>query len=151
MTDLALHPRNDVWMQRTSTFLMFVGDQCGNAREAVTFYTSLFDDGDIESMDLIDPSEVDGREGLVRYCKFSMAGAHYMASDSPAQHEFSFTPSISIAVECDSVEAADRLFGQLSDCGQILMPLDDYGFSARFGWTADRFGVSWQISADWPK
>jgi predicted 3-demethylubiquinone-9 3-methyltransferase (glyoxalase superfamily) len=34
---------------------------------------------------------------------------------------------------------------RLAEGGQVLMPLDDYGFSARFGWLADRFGVSWQL------
>jgi predicted 3-demethylubiquinone-9 3-methyltransferase (glyoxalase superfamily) len=28
----------------------------------------------------------------------------------------------------------------------FLMPLDDNGFSKRFGWINDRFGVSWQLN-----
>ena len=34
----------------------------------------------------------------------------------------------------------------LSHSGQVLMPLDDYGFSKQFGWVNDRFGVSWQLN-----
>ncbi|EAQ36185.1 hypothetical protein NB311A_01734 [Nitrobacter sp. Nb-311A] len=34
---------------------------------------------------------------------------------------------------------------ELSADGKSLMPLDDYGFSRRFAWVADRFGVSWQL------
>ncbi len=26
------------------------------------------------------------------------------------------------------------------------MPLDNYGFSRKFGWLADKFGVSWQLN-----
>jgi len=37
-------------------------------------------------------------------------------------------------------------FGRLSEGGEVLMPLDDYGFSARFGWVRDRFGPSWQLN-----
>ena len=42
---------------------------------------------------------------------------------------------------------ADELFGELSTGGAVLMPLDDYGFSPRFGWCTDRYGVSWQIGS----
>jgi len=30
--------------------------------------------------------------------------------------------------------------------GAVLMPVDDHGFSRRFGWVNDRFGVSWQLN-----
>jgi uncharacterized glyoxalase superfamily protein PhnB len=34
----------------------------------------------------------------------------------------------------------------LSEQGGVLMPLGNYGFSTRFGWVNDRFGVSWQLN-----
>ena len=46
----------------------------------------------------------------------------------------------------DSEEALEAVFAQLSEGGKIMMPLDDYGFSKRFGWLSDRFGVSWQLN-----
>ena len=66
--------------------------------------------------------------------------------DSPVKHAFSFTPATSLFVECDSVSALDAAFTQLAQDGQIFMPLADYGFSRRFGWCSDRFGVSWQLN-----
>ncbi|KAB2903080.1 MAG: VOC family protein, partial [Burkholderiaceae bacterium] len=39
-----------------------------------------------------------------------------------------------------------RVFSTLADEGKILMPLNNYGFSQRFAWLSDRFGVSWQIN-----
>ena len=44
------------------------------------------------------------------------------------------------------VEEIDRLYGALLDGGAALMPIGEYGFSQRFGWVNDRFGVSWQIA-----
>jgi len=49
-------------------------------------------------------------------------------------------------VEFDSQVELERVFGVLSEGGQVLMPLGNYGFSQRFGWVNDRFGVSWQLN-----
>jgi predicted 3-demethylubiquinone-9 3-methyltransferase (glyoxalase superfamily) len=70
----------------------------------------------------------------------------FAATDSPAVHAFDFTPSMSIFVECDNEAELDRVFAALSDGGKTLMPLNNYGFSKKFGWCNDRFGVSWQIN-----
>ncbi|WP_219999912.1 VOC family protein [Halomonas sp. LBP4] len=57
-----------------------------------------------------------------------------------------FTPSMSLFVESESEAELDEAFAQLSSGGEVLMPPDDYGFSARFTWLNDRFGVSWQLN-----
>jgi predicted 3-demethylubiquinone-9 3-methyltransferase (glyoxalase superfamily) len=62
------------------------------------------------------------------------------------EHAFSFTPAISIYITCKSEEEVDHLYSNLSTDGQVLMPLDTYPFSKKFGWIADRYGVSWQIA-----
>ncbi len=62
------------------------------------------------------------------------------------KHEFGFTPAISIFVDCESPEELERLYTMLSDGGEVLMPLDNYGFSTKFGWLNDRYGVSWQLN-----
>jgi predicted 3-demethylubiquinone-9 3-methyltransferase (glyoxalase superfamily) len=69
-----------------------------------------------------------------------------MCIDSPASHGFSFTPSMSLYVECVSVDEIERLYEALGQGGQVLMPLDSYSFSPKFGWVNDRFGVSWQLT-----
>lgn len=62
------------------------------------------------------------------------------------KHDFSFTPSSSTFVEFGSAAELEQAFQTLSEGGQVLMPLDNYGFSRRFGWVNDRFGVSWQLN-----
>ncbi|MEQ9507877.1 MAG: VOC family protein [Alloalcanivorax xenomutans] len=49
-------------------------------------------------------------------------------------------------MDCDSEEELTSLYNRLSEQGEVMMPLDDYGFSTRFAWVADRFGVSWQLN-----
>jgi len=62
------------------------------------------------------------------------------------KHGFTFTPSISIFVDCENTTELEEAFKQLSEGGEVLMPLDNYGFSTKFGWVNDRFKVSWQLN-----
>ena len=123
-------------------FLMFQG---GDAEKAMTFYTSLFDDGQIVDTSRYGPGGP-GPEGTVQVARFSLAGQQFLCSDSFIAHEFSFTPSFSVWIETDSEDELERIFAALADGGKQLMPLDDYGFSRRFGWVNDRYGVSWQLN-----
>ncbi len=78
--------------------------------------------------------------------RFTLAGQEFLCTDSPPVHAFSFTPSFSIWIETESHDELERLFAALSDGGTHLMPMDNYGFSQRFGWVNDRHGVSWQLN-----
>ncbi len=127
--------------QKVTTFLMFEG----RAEEAMTFYTSLFDDGRIVSIDRYGPGE-QGVEGTVRHAVFALAGQEFMCIDSAVHHEFTFTAATSLYVRCETEEEIDRRYAELIDGGHAFMPLGNYGFSAKFGWVADRFGVSWQLN-----
>ena len=129
-------------MQRITPFLMFEGQ----AEEAMNFYVSLFDRAEIRNIIRYGP-EGPGDEGTVMLDTFSLDGQEFMCIDSNVQHAFTFTPAISLYVTCDSPEEVDRLFAALSDGGEVMMPLDAYPFSERFAWVADRFGVSWQLTA----
>lgn len=124
-----------------TTFLMFEG----KAEEAINFYVSLFPDSAILSLDRYAAGQ-GGPEGTVKTARVKLAGQAFFFIDSPMKHGFTFTPAMSLFVECDSEAEIDRLFQQLSLGGQIMMPLDQYPFSKKFGWCADRFGVSWQLS-----
>jgi predicted 3-demethylubiquinone-9 3-methyltransferase (glyoxalase superfamily) len=127
--------------QKITTFLMFEG----NAEEAMTFYLSLFDDAEVISISRYG-ADGPGQEGSVQHATFSLAGQPFMCIDSPAQHAFTFTPAMSLYVQCASEAELDERYAALAEGGTALMPLGDYGFSAKFGWVNDRFGVSWQLN-----
>jgi len=133
-------------MQKTTTFLMFVGEQCGKAEEAIRFYTSLFKNSQVKSIEHFSTENPHGKEGTVKHALFTIDGLEYMAIDSPLEHNFSFTPSISIYVKCENENEIKTLFDQLSASGQVFMPLNKYPFSEKFGWLADKYGVSWQLN-----
>lgn len=125
---------------------MFVGNQCGKAEEAINYYVSLFPNSEIKSIEKWKQDEPGGEEGLVKQASFVLDGQEYMASENRMDHKFSFTPAISIYVNCESGDELNQLFEKLSKDGQVMMPLDNYGFSKKFGWTADKYGVSWQLN-----
>ena len=133
-------------MQKTTTFLMFVGDQCGKAEEAINYYVSLFPNSKVINIEKWKQGEPGGEEGLIKQAYFMLADQEYMASENRMDHKFSFTPAISIYVNCDNEDELNQLFEKLSEDGQVMMPLDNYGFSKKFGWTADKYGVSWQLN-----
>lgn len=128
-------------MEKVTPFLMFQG----KAEEAMKFYTSLIEDSDITSITRYGANEP-GEEGSVMHATFTLKGQEFMCIDSNIRHEFTFTPSFSIYITCDSDEEIDRLYDKLSDGGGILMPLGDYSISKKFGWIVDKFGVSWQLT-----
>jgi predicted 3-demethylubiquinone-9 3-methyltransferase (glyoxalase superfamily) len=130
-------------MQDITTFFMFTG----KAEEAIKTYISLFPNSEIISIERYGEGE-SGRAGSVKHATFLLNGVEFMAIDSEDVHGFSFTPSMSLFVKCKTEEEIDALFSKLSQDGQIMMPLDQYPFSKKFGWIADKFGVSWQLSLE---
>ena len=129
-------------MEKVIPFLLF---QDGKAEEAMNFYTSLIEDSEITSVVRYGANE-SGEEGTIKQATFTLKGQEFMCIDSNIKHEFSFTPSFSIYVACNTEEEIEVLYQKLSEGGQALMPLGDYGFSKKFGWLNDRYGVSWQVN-----
>ncbi len=134
-------------MQKFITCLLFVEERCGKAEEAIKLYTSLFKNSRILHIERYAVGE-DKEEtaGNVKHARFILNGQEFMAQDSGRQHAFTFTPAMSIFVECETEAEIDTLFNKLSEGGMVLMPLGKYPFSAKFGWLNDRFGVSWQLN-----
>jgi predicted 3-demethylubiquinone-9 3-methyltransferase (glyoxalase superfamily) len=124
-------------------FLMFQGE--GTADAAIALSTSLLPDGRVTTIERYGPGE-QGAEGSIKLAEFVLAGQSLLCIDSPIAHAFGFTPSFSFFVDVLDEAAFERLTTGLLDGGVHLMPPDNYGFSRRFAWLNDRFGVSWQIN-----
>jgi len=124
-----------------ATFLMFQG----TAEAAMNFYISLFEGSEIIHIERYAAGEP-GAEGSVKRADFKLGRHKMICIDSPVKHAFTFTPSISIFVDCENEAELNEVFNRLSANGQVLMPLDNYGFSKKFAWINDTFGVSWQLN-----
>lgn len=115
------------------------------AREAATFYSSVFPDSNITNITTLRNTP----SGDCDLVSFTVFGQPFMAiSAGPL---FKLNPSISFMLNFDPAQDADAktridaVWAKLADDGKVLMPLDKYPFSERYGWVEDKFGVSWQL------
>jgi len=116
------------------------------AREAAELYTSTFEGSKIKDVTTIHNTP----SGDADIVTIDLAGQEFtLLSAGPY---FKFTPAVSFLVACKTKEEVDRVWAKLGEGGTALMELDAYPFSERFGWTTDRYGLSWQVMAmgDWP-
>jgi predicted 3-demethylubiquinone-9 3-methyltransferase (glyoxalase superfamily) len=121
-------------MQKITPHLWFDKE----AREATEFYVSSFPGSRI-----IDVTTLTGTpSGDCDLVSFELAGSPFMAiSAGPV---FKFNPSVSFNIKCSTREEVDALWERLSPGGKVLVPLGAYPFSDRYGWLADKYGLSWQ-------
>lgn len=126
-------------MSRFSTCLWFNNE----AEAAADLYVNVFEEAErgIVSYYVDDEHQP---KGSVLTVEFKLAGREFMALNGGP--EFTFTPAISFYVDCETEGQLQTLWKTLSADGKILMPLQTYPFSEKFGWLEDRFGVSWQLN-----
>jgi predicted 3-demethylubiquinone-9 3-methyltransferase (glyoxalase superfamily) len=119
----------------------------GQAEQVAKFYTSLFKNSKVGHIAYYADAgkEIHGHNaGDVLTVEFQLENMRFIALNGGPQ--FKVNPSISFLVRCETGEEVDDLWQKLSNEGEILMPLDLYPFSRRYGWLKDKFGISWQIA-----
>ena len=135
-------------MKSVNAYLSFDG----NCREAISFYREcLATEAEVNPYpDASGQSSADP-DARVMHAKLGRPVAPIlMASDTPQAGSLTVGNNFSVAIDCDSVEEADRLFAALSRGGEIRMPLVDAPWGARFGMLTDRFGVQWMVNCYQP-
>lgn len=119
----------------------------GSAEDAALLYTSLIPGGRIDGISRYGKAgiNVHGQpEGRAMTVEFTLGGFR-MAGLNGGPHTKP-TPAVSYFVMLEGEDEVERLWSGLAEGGQVLMPLDAYDWSRRYGWLADRWGVSWQVS-----
>jgi predicted 3-demethylubiquinone-9 3-methyltransferase (glyoxalase superfamily) len=115
------------------------------AKEAAEFYSTLFPHSTITNVTTLHNTP----SGDCDVVSFQLWGYAFQAiSAGPL---FKFNPSISFMVNFDPSQdpeartRIDAVWAKLVDGGTVLMALDTYPFSERYGWVQDRYGLSWQL------
>lgn len=115
----------------------------GNAKEAVDYYVSVFNDSKILSTAYYPNSEQEGLAdfqkplaGKVLSLDFELQGQRFTAIN--AGSEFKFTEAVSFAVFCKDQKEIDYFWEKLSAVPE----------AEQCGWCKDKYGLSWQIVPD---
>lgn len=115
--------------------LLFVGDVCGRAEEALNLYLSVFNNAKLGSIIRYPEGMEPDKAGSVQFADFMLENQWFAAMDSAHEHHFSFNEAISFMVYCDSQAEIDAYWEQLTAVPE----------AEQCGWLKDKFGVSWQI------
>lgn len=126
-------------MQKIVPFLWFDD----KAEKAMNFYTSIFKNSKIGRITRYGEAGP-GPRGTVMSVTFQLERQDFYALNGGPR--FTFTPAISLFVNCKTQEEIDGLWEKLAPEGIVFMQLDRYPFSEKFGWVQDKFGVSWQLN-----
>ena len=128
--------------QSITPVLLFVGDVCGKAEEAINFYASVFSAKDKSGASKVDQvtrygkGEGPEQEGTLQYGTFRLFDHEFGAMDSALKHNFRFNEAISLIVPCETQEEIDYFWDKLSADPE----------AEACGWLKDKYGVSWQIT-----
>lgn len=139
-------------MTEAVTYLNFDG----NCREAMKFYVrclggelSLMPFSQVPGQNI--PKEAKDRIMHARITKGSkillMASDTMPGMGAPFQKGNNFW----ISLQCGSAEEVDRLFNALSEKGNVVMPVQQTFWSARFGMLTDQFGINWMFNFEKPQ
>ncbi|MDP2629606.1 MAG: VOC family protein [Candidatus Harrisonbacteria bacterium] len=121
--------------QKITPSLLFVGEQCTKAEEAINFYASVFSNAKVGDILRYGKGEEPDKEGTVKFASFTLEGQEFFAMDSAREHNFGFNEALSFAMTCKDQKEIDYFWEKLSQGGE----------EGPCGWLKDRYGLSWQI------
>lgn len=116
--------------------LLFAGDSCGKAQEAMDYYASVFPETKINFVSHYSEGEAEDYRAKVNYAEIKIYGTSFIVMDHRAGGEFSFNEAFSLMVPCENQKEIDYFWDKLSFVPE----------AEQCGWLKDRFGVSWQIT-----
>jgi PhnB protein len=125
----------------------------GNCEEALRFYEQHLGGKIVTIMRRADqpdqPITWPGWEQTVQFALLELGDGAIMASDVPPD---AFQPmrSVYLTLTVGTPDEAERIWGVLTDGGEIYMPMEETFFALRFGQLRDRFGTSWMIMCQRP-
>jgi PhnB protein len=85
----------------------------------------------------------------IMHARLEVGGRLLMGGDAPA-HGSSKPQGFCVSVAVDDPAEAERIFGQLSEGGAIVMAIGETFWAHRFGMVTDEFGTPWMVNCEKP-
>lgn len=121
--------------QKITVQLMFSGEATGKAKEAMTYYTTIFKDGVIGDIHQYEEGQAKQADAEIAHANFSILDTEIFAADNGNETDYTFNDAISLMVVCVTQAEIDYYWEKLT-----ADPAAE-----QCGWLKDKFGVSWQI------
>lgn len=123
----------------------------GNCQEAIDFYKKALDAELIFSQTWGEtPHSQPGMEDKIMHATIKVSGSTIMMADMPESEVAGGGSNISLAIGLNDVDKARELFNNLSEGGNVTMPLDKTFWAEAFGMLTDKFGINWMVNCDKP-
>jgi predicted 3-demethylubiquinone-9 3-methyltransferase (glyoxalase superfamily) len=116
--------------------LLFAGDACGRAQEAMDYYAEVFPETKIDFVNHYGQGEAEDARANVNYAEIEIYGTSFIAMDHGSGGEFGFNEAFSFMVPCENQKEIDYFWDKLSFIPE----------AEQCGWLKDKFGISWQIT-----
>ncbi len=88
-----------------------------------------------------------GWKNKIMHARLVVGDQVLMGSDAPSDH-FEKTQGMSVALQIDDPNEAERIFAALADNGTVRMPIQPTFWAIRFGMLTDRFGIPWMVNCE---
>jgi predicted 3-demethylubiquinone-9 3-methyltransferase (glyoxalase superfamily) len=121
--------------QKIIPCLLFSGEACGRAEEAIRYYADVFENSEVGEISRYAEGEAPSSKAKVKYAGFRLDGLDFAAMDNGYDVDYTFNEALSFVVNCSDQKEIDYFWDKLSKVPE----------AENCGWCKDQFGVSWQV------
>lgn len=123
----------------------------GNCKEAIEFYKQAIGAELVYAQTYGESPMPDlGSGDAIMHCTMKVGDTNIMMCDDFHTENFTTGGNISLAIGMNEVDRAKEIFANLSDGGNVTMPLDKTFWAEAFGMVTDKFGINWMVNCDTP-
>ena len=124
----------------------------GQAKEALALYSKALNGQVVFSQTYAESGQETNSEmqDKIMHASFVAGDLNILVSDVE-KHQVVIGDNISLSMDFDNPEEQEKVFIALSEGANIVMPLEDTFWGARFGMLKDKFGITWMFNYDYPK